>query len=111
MPPALQRPPGGAKAVVAATAGRTGWFCLRAVGLFFLSKAEDRFCRERQVLQGKVSSGYEAVPGNGGSSPGRNTEQGQGAGNTLKRECAGEKGKKKTHQSFFTSFEFHIITY
>lgn len=32
--------------MVPATAGSRGWFCLGAAGLVFLSKAEDRFCRE-----------------------------------------------------------------
>lgn len=48
VPPILQRPPGGAKAAVAAAAGSRGWFCVRAVVLVFLSKAEERFCRVRQ---------------------------------------------------------------
>lgn len=61
--PVLQRPLGGPKASVAATAGSRGWFCLKAAGLIFLSKAEDRFCRVRQALQGRVSSGCEECLG------------------------------------------------
>lgn len=52
VPPVLQRPPGGAKAAVAAAAGSRGWFCLRVVGLVFLSKAEGRFCRGRPCREG-----------------------------------------------------------
>lgn len=89
--PDLQRPHGGAKAAVTATAGSRGWVCLRAAGLDFLSKAEDRLCTLRQALKGKGSRGCEAVPGNGGSSPGWNTEQGQGAGNTLRENGQGER--------------------
>lgn len=96
VPPVLQRPPGGAEASVAAAAGSRGWFCLRVVGLVFLSKAEGRFCRVRQALQGRVSSGCEAVSGNGGSSPGRSTQRGQGAGNTLRENGQGERKKRKT---------------